>query len=499
MLSPVSDKSGLSFDSNRGSSLVQRGVTRLSTLALAPQDGRELWRLDLPRIQYVTSLEVLDSMLFVLCRNAVPVNKSNASSKGVDTLNVIDIYTGALLWRRHTLVELSVEYRADPIHELVLTTTSRPFPQLSALDFHSASQVWEIAANSPYWLPSSKVHNGLLLVSNNTMTVALDVESGACEWEITHNWSVPGGSPPLWNLEISEGITFIRRTYPNFYSDQMVAVEISTGLELWETSFEHWYPTDWVVQNGLLYVPYSKAGGLSGLVVLASESGDVVWEFPASTLFSATIADAVVIVSSSTHDWATGFTTEIIGLDSATGIELWRFVERDACFVNKPVVTNGTAILYFEVESGSFIRTFDSLTGEILWTLPNDRFGNLRYSRLVEMDHDMLIQEHWDSSEQRLSAVNLRDGQPRWTVELPADLEGSEEFASFVAGKGRDSIYCHSYPSERDNALLSVDRQSGQINWRYLGPSDMWHQVIEAEDGIVLTGSSAAGLIALQT
>ena len=246
---------------------------------------------------------------------------------------------------------------------------------LFALDADTGALHWK---SDPGWSGGgATVVNGVLYVSTQDATVALNASSGALLWR----YALVGGTPPL----VANGVVYVSCVV--CAGDSVFALNADTGAPLWKyatdfyvdgdavadgvvyvTSRNYVYALDagtgaplWQVPNLLSWDPPAVAKGLvyldsgADIYALNAGTGAFIWKYNTGNPISAppAVANGVVYVTS--------YET-LFALDAGTGAMLWK-TQFNYLVLLSPVVANGLVFV------GSEIRAYalDASTGTVLW------------------------------------------------------------------------------------------------------------------------------------
>ena len=235
---------------------------------------------------------------------------------------------------------------------------------------------------------------------------AIDANTGAERWasDVALD-SVANGFART--PRISDGVVIAcTREFTRYFTGAITGIDASTGQRLWR----HTWTTDFRTQDASCAAPVAAGGGLAigaaddgRIFALDLHAGTLRWTAPRIAAYN--YDDNRPVIISDNRVIAGSASGEIVGLDLATGSELWRTIDaRGADYSsirNQFVEARGTAI---GTNTSGFALAFDTRTGRQLWsfTSPGRDNGQLLFgpgvltdSLLVTVGSDGLYALRW--------------------------------------------------------------------------------------------------------
>lgn len=203
-----------------------------------------------------------------------------------------------------------------------------------------------------------------------------------------------------------------------------------------------------------VYLSYS-----SQVFAINPENGSMVWRYPekanAKMMFYAAPAvspNGLVVVGD--------YTNTVHALNASTGAQSWSYTTGNRIIASAVIAENTILVpstdqfLYALNEQGQLVWKFE--TGSPLWARPLVMQG-------------VVYQPGMD---RKLYAIDLKNGTQKWALDL-----GSAAIGSPVVDNAGVL-----YVGTLGNEIISVDTNSGIINWRYKGTSGIWANMVLKEN-----------------
>ncbi|MCO5219961.1 MAG: PQQ-binding-like beta-propeller repeat protein [Thermomicrobiales bacterium] len=317
-------------------------------VSLDPATGAVLWQHDTPEAASADPI-VVDGVVYA--------GMGNLTGGGA-AVYALDAVRGAQLWRTN------VENRsipATPVDAVVYSDgklfINRGDAALLQIDAATGSIVWELDLQKP--------PRGAPFVDGTTVYVstgfdggrilAIDLATGQ------EQWSVEYPDNPVTGPVFSEGMLYVPYT-----DGQMIAYDAPTGAELWRAmvglrdgeSDMNPKPGLPLLADGVLF---TSSNGFAGAftVALDAATGQELWSISTGE-FSAgvpVLSGSTLIVGSDSGD--------LLGLEPATGAELWRVtipgkIDLDLQQATAPLTANGRIYL-IDRDGGVVVLRGDAL------------------------------------------------------------------------------------------------------------------------------------------
>jgi outer membrane protein assembly factor BamB len=201
------------------------------------------------------------------------------------------------------------------------------------------------------------VKNGVVYVSSGPGVMAVDASDGLRHWFFTPEEGQTQVAPAL-----EGGAVFIPLPF-----GRIVALSIESGEEMWRFQAEGSLDSSPTLAEGRLY--FGSAEGKQ-FYCLDAASGRLVWkvttEFEPDSV--AAVSQGIVVVST---EHVGSPQVLILGLDAATGAELWRVEQKEEN--SSPSILGSTVVFG---GGDSFAYAVDLKTGKQIWKSPvEDKFG----------------------------------------------------------------------------------------------------------------------------
>ncbi|MGE3456934.1 MAG: PQQ-binding-like beta-propeller repeat protein [Kofleriaceae bacterium] len=321
----------------------------------------------------------------VIAHGAVYAVATDLGDGGGGGVVAFDLATGALRWR----VATPLPVRTGPVVAGELIVASQIDGTVLAIDASRGVLRWQhelgggdASAGVVTFAPPS-TEAGEILIGNERRVATIEAASGAPAWAVEHAYP-SAGFPTLSSIAVAEGISvgvFDRAAAGVFARDRM------TGNQLWRLEGELSYGihASPVIAGDTVYI----ANGLSEVIALDAITGVLRWttkldpngfEWGNATIGTPAIANGVLVVPTLYRD--------LVGLDAATGAELWRVSGTPS-----PLRTT-----HYRGAGEAGFAASPVITGDIVWAA--DTAGVL-------------------------SAIELRSGRAAWSTDLGAPVFAS--------------------------------------------------------------------------
>ncbi|MBI2060453.1 MAG: PQQ-binding-like beta-propeller repeat protein [Nitrospirae bacterium] len=205
--------------------------------------------------------------------------------------------------------------------------------------------------------------------------------------------------------------------------------------EEWDGRIAPFETSDAVLANGRLFVTFAQHPALA---CLDSESGRELWSNTQSAI-EGSVAAADGRVYAATVDGA------VLALEASTGVELWRYVDREE-FTTSPVV-GGNRI--FVVSSDDTVIALSSETGAPLWRYEPGYTADLAYRRTAPVSIDG-ARVYFTTADGVWVMLDAENGKPLDTVRLSDKLEKLSDlnlrpvfFRGLTILNTREGLYVH--------------------------------------------------------
>lgn len=265
--------------------LIATGASGNGLVVVAVQDGRRLWRYQMPDLtRYLSTFQVGGDAVYVAMATRIAPYTENA-------IFAVNAHTGQELWQYHSTT--SIDHLASENALLYFSTAN----EVHALDVKTGKLQWsyQFSNGSPY----SPVEPFLVATSGNlylalwtspyragTSLLALDGRTGNVQWQLQEMGVRSSALPRASSFLVENGVIYRRVNYSVPVPDakagedqwhvtyQVSAVNATTGKELWQSteSSSHLSGYDMHVAQNLLYtygLKYIQARDLS--------TGQLVW------------------------------------------------------------------------------------------------------------------------------------------------------------------------------------------------------------------------------
>ena len=255
---------------------------------------------------------------------------------------------------------------------------------LVALDARSGAEQWRVPTGKSGWL-SPAVADGVVYVSVEGAVLALDALTGAERWRSTVGGTEPSEDGEVWlgSPAVGGGLVYVSEG-----AGIVHALDARTGAERWRFAGERDALSDPVVAEGTVYVASSSYDGaapeelVARLHALDAATGAPRWLYETDAhVWGPTVGAGVVSLISER-----GGSSEVIGLDAASGEERWS-TSVEGWSADVPVLAGGR--LYFGTyEAGvvdlgavgdflglgdtSYLYALDAASGDRVWRIETE-------------------------------------------------------------------------------------------------------------------------------
>lgn len=245
-------------------------------------------------------------------------------------------------------------------------------------------------------------------LDDGTVVVALtDLRSGTARWTYR---SAPGEADRLfagsWGVTYDDDVIYIDGA-------EDLALSRRTGEPVAATGAPPQQPELTLDDGGRVEVTYDPAtGAVGGRVV---DDGVARFRFDGWPWSGFGFADDTVLVVQQPDGEAPSPSsgTAVVGLDPATGTELWRRPESG--WSNPLMALDGVAVMV----SQTFATAIDLHTGAEEWSRPED---SVVYFPTPVTDGDVVLLADRANDQLELVAVDLHTGEDRWRMAAPSGL-----------------------------------------------------------------------------
>jgi outer membrane protein assembly factor BamB len=291
------------------------------------------------------------------------------------------------------------------------------------------------------------IKDGVVYASSGPGVMAVDAKSGSRRWFVSPEEGQTQVAPA-----IDGGSIFIPLPF-----GRMVALAADSGAELWKYQADDRLNASPTLAEGRLY--FGSPEGKQ-FYCLDASSGALVWKMPTQFYPDSipAVSEGVVVLSTEDID---GPRAIILGLDAATGRELWRFEQEEA---NSSPSILGSSVVF---GGGDFFAyALDLKTGKQVWKSPvEDKFSVRNMPALAF--GDVFLADRIGN----IYRLDGQDGKRKWIFE---ETEGAmDQSFPVVAGKtlfiGSDAGW-----------LYALDVDTGRLLWK------------DQVQGIVLSGAADA-------
>jgi outer membrane protein assembly factor BamB len=319
-----------------------------------------------------------------------------------------------------------------------------------AFDPATRTPRWQFDTNNPVMLAPSIVDSRIYFGSHDQYLYAADL-SGNEIWRY-NMWNMVFGSPTVAGSTVYGGS-----------AAEFAALDAGTGERKWIIDLGTWVETSWSreVVGGVIYLGTAHGE----LIAVDAATGVELWRFqvpsksaetgetPTGSYENLWIHDPPVRVDGIVY--FSSMNEHLYAVDAATGNLLWRF-NLGAPAYPSPVVVDGTVY----AASHGHLFALDAATGVLRWQQQIEGVFSP-----VTVDGGLIYVSH-DRAHGRLAAFDAQTGRPRWEYQYsqstyyefsrPVVLDG-------VVYVGDWGTFCQ--------GLFAVDASSGALLWRAMAPS----------------------------
>lgn len=264
-------------------------------------------------------------------------------------------------------------------------------------------------------------------------------------------WSVATGFDHTYYSEptVLKGVVYAG-TYttivdnPNKESNQLRALDATTGQQIWAVNTDYGIYDAPVVSNGVVYVCTGNINRPGKVYAVEASTGQVRWSFPTEEYIKVrpTIANDIVYAYPE-HG--------IYALDANTGRECWS-VTIKAGMSNRPVIASGT--MYLTTDRG-YCYELDALTGQKLGTFTD--MGDVHAAETAVDGINCIC-----SYENELYSIDMGLQQIRWSIQLDKHVSGDLVLKNGVAYIGSHGGFVG---DSANTKLHAIDAATGKILW----------------------------------
>jgi outer membrane protein assembly factor BamB len=331
---------------------------------------------------------------------------------------------------------------------------------------------------------SMALADNMLVVVGVRKITALDANTLTVIWSVEPQAGVY--SPPT----IADGAVYLGYTRnTEAISDdpdnnQLVALALSDGGELWRVNAAGMYPVNPLVIDGTIYsVGATETASLLG--AYRTTDGSTIWQKPiwnkpdCCPQMNLALVDGVLAVKLPNRDSISTYRAE-------DGTRLWPATAKQGHFIGEPtivgglVIVNSSSIDYFvpvayspgDVNEGA-TSAYDLVSGELKWANESTRTSRVRVSSVPD-SNAILYAGAWVGSDGgQLALLSLENGQPLWKVAMPQvpgdkNTYSPSAVAPVIVG---DTAYVtgSTVPTEggsmQASLLSAVDLRTGDAQW----------------------------------
>ncbi len=380
-----------------GDSCQAKLVAHVSMLSI--EDGRQMWSLPIPE---PGSLSVADDMTaFFTFRS----NRGQAPGIGA-----IDLGSRSPKWQRFFDSEtLDMTIFSESL--IVVTRNT-----VRSISLATGEDLW--VNDSQFDFENVTLKDGVAYALDNVGVKAVDLTNGRVLWTLD-------------DVPRADTLSFADNTIAVAAQTRLVTIDVEARGRLWDinTADRLGAGEIWATPKAVFYEVSPNLAPGGGVVALSRSTGEELWT--ATNVGTPTfVGQDHLITSTASNDQFPGEPFILVGLDAATGAELWTLPSTAQVFDGVVGRSDGRVVIsdpHPAAPGFHRLRLVDTTTGEIVWQTDSDTmYDGTAFSVDTGFDSGVALYGSTDRSEGDIGHVALMqsDGSG-WLTELSGGVSGS--------------------------------------------------------------------------
>lgn len=346
--------------------------------------------------------------------------------------------------------------------------------EVRSLNGDALHEVWTQSVGGPINEPPLPVGDILVVASDQSPLVSLDIATGEKQWEYD-----PGVR--IWDRAYgSDG----ERVYVGIDGSKFVALEAASGKILWEKELGINAQVPPLIEDGILYISTTFAGpgmlgnpdGKAKLFALDTDDGQILWEFESDNYILQTpykLGDTIYLAGnfSDPKEVEEGGHMRLYALDALDRTVRWQYESEDG--FTKRVYATENAVTYIAYRD--YAVGVDAATGESLWRRDT---GNWVPTLI---GNEGVI--YFGSANTVVHALDVDTGSPTWEFNIP---EGTFNYVLGAPVIAAGEIVFLTQHGE----VLSLDVNTGEMKWQYSTGIQAARTGLSISDGWLFIGDA---------
>lgn len=170
----------------------------------------------------------------------------------------------------------------------------------------------------------------------------------------------------------------------------------------------------------------------------------------------------------------------LMAFDAGTGDRRWTIPERR--IMERPIVSDGTAIFYAVDRNGWRLLAVDTTSNKVSWSHEEGYDTDTQLQSNIHLTDDFVTAATWSA----LRAFERDTGEPAWSVPHRGSIEWIDSDETLV--------YCGSRTKGYTPNVLAIEPDTGEVRWRAITRGDEWITGITVvDDRLLASGIEAEG------
>jgi glucose dehydrogenase len=272
-------------------------------------------------------------------------------------------------------------------------------------------QAWSINTHALIEFPPAVADGVAYVVNKYGNAKAVRLRDRRILWERTTDPSDSGAPTDVTAPVFHQGRVFFA-----YVDGDLVAVDATTGKQVWERNLHSHLESSPMAVGGMLYIGSDKTNVIS----LRASDGKIRWQFN---------SPGAIKASPSYHDgriYVADYEGAMFCLDAATGKPIWRTNTTrvppfgEGGFYSSPAVAFGSV---FAARDDGTVFAFGEKTGKVEWSFPTHNFvyGSPAVAKVPGTPPTVYI----GSYDEHFYALDARTGKQRWRYDVGGPVPGT--------------------------------------------------------------------------